>query len=371
MNGITSANGQADRGSSPLPSKERGREVGPSDTPYLSVRNLQTYFFADEGITRAVDGASFDLFTGRTLGMVGESGCGKSVTARSILRIVDRPGRIVDGQILLRRGQNGRSATVDLTRLNPDGREMRAIRGAEIALIFQEPMTSFSPVHSIGNQMVEAIQLHRKLSKRDARDRAVELLKLVGIPRAEGRVDEYAYQLSGGLRQRAMIAMALAADPKLLIADEPTTALDVTTQSQILELLRELQERTGMAIMLITHDLGVIAEMDVEVVVMYLGRVVEEGPVDQIFHDPKHPYTQALLRSIPSVQSAPRIKLPTISGSIPHPFNRPPGCPFHPRCTEYMPGTCDQEMPSLSLVGERQAASCFLYDGATAGRGVS
>jgi peptide/nickel transport system ATP-binding protein len=369
-NGSAAVNGNADRNGAALPAVGRAGGVPRSSTPFLSVRDLQTYFFADEGTTRAVDGASFDLFAGRTLGVVGESGCGKSVTARSILRIVERPGRIVAGQILLQRGENGRSESVDLTRLDPDGREMRAIRGSEIALIFQEPMTSFSPVHTIGNQIIEAILLHRKLSKRDARDRAIELLKLVGIPRAEGRIDEYAYQLSGGLRQRAMIAMALAADPKLLIADEPTTALDVTTQSQILELLRELQARTGMAIMLITHDLGVIAEMADDVVVMYLGRVVEEGPVDQIFHNPKHPYTKALLRSIPSVQSTPRVKLPTISGSIPHPFNRPPGCPFHPRCPDYMPGTCDGEMPLLSVVGERQAVSCFLYEGSVAGRGA-
>src|SRR6476661_1594948 len=209
--------------------------------PLLSVRDLKTYFFADEGITRAVDGASFDVHPGRTLGIVGESGCGKSVTARSILRIVERPGRIVGGEILLwRDAGNGRASEVqvDLAQLTADGPEMRSIRGGEIALVFQEPMTSFSPVHTIGNQIVEAVQLHRKVGKKEARDRAIELLRLVGIPRPEGRIDEYSYQLSGGLRQRAMIAMALAADPQLLIADEPTTALDVTTQAQILDLLR-------------------------------------------------------------------------------------------------------------------------------------
>lgn len=336
-------------------------------TPLLSVRDLKTYFFADEGITRAVDGATFDVFPGRTLGIVGESGCGKSVTARSILRIVERPGRIVGGQILLRRDLgNGRSETLDLTKLKADGREMREIRGGEISLVFQEPMTSFSPVHTIGDQIIEAIRLHRKMSKREARDRAIELLRMVGVPRPEGRVDEYAYQLSGGLRQRAMIAMALAADPKLLIADEPTTALDVTTQAQILDLLRDLQQRNGMAIMLITHDLGVVAEMADEVVVMYLGRVVEEGPVDDIFHNARHPYTQALLRSIPGVHDTPRVKLPTISGSIPHPFNRPPGCPFHPRCPAFMPGVCDQREPGLVMLDERHGVSCFLYgDGPT------
>jgi peptide/nickel transport system ATP-binding protein len=346
------------------------------DAPLLSVRDLKTYFFQDDGMVKAVDGASFDVFPGKTLGIVGESGCGKSVTARSIMRIVDRPGRIVGGEILLqrngetarrrdgqtaRRPKGGSEGAVDLVKLKADGTEMRAINGGEIGLIFQEPMTSFSPVHTVGNQIVEAIRLHQKMSPQAARARAIEMLRLVGVPRAEGRVDEYAHQLSGGLRQRAMIAMALAADPRLLIADEPTTALDVTTQSQILNLLLDLQERNGMAIMLITHDLGVIAEMADDVVVMYLGRVVEEGPVDDIFHAPKHPYTRALLRSIPSVDSPPRRKLPTISGSIPHPYNRPPGCPFHTRCPDFMPGLCNVVEPVLAAVDTGQMAACFLY----------
>jgi oligopeptide/dipeptide ABC transporter ATP-binding protein len=332
----------------------------PAPNTLLSVRDLQTFFFADEGTTKAVDGASFDVLPGRTLGIVGESGCGKSVTARSILRIVERPGRIVGGQILFHTD----GATIDLVPLAADGPRMRAIRGGEIALIFQEPMTSFSPVHTIGSQIIEAIQLHRRISKSEARTRAVDLMRLVGIPRASERLDEYAYQLSGGLRQRAMIAMALVAAPKLLIADEPTTALDVTTQSQILDLLRELQRRNGMAIMLITHDLGVIAEMADDVVVMYLGKVVERGSVDDIFHAPKHPYTRALLRSIPSVQAPSHSKLPTISGSIPHPFNRPSGCPFHPRCPSFMPGVCDTREPALLTVGDgdAQATACFLYE---------
>jgi peptide/nickel transport system ATP-binding protein len=332
--------------------------------PLLSVRDLQTFFFADEGTTKAVDGASFDVLPGRTLGIVGESGCGKSVTARSILRIVERPGRIVGGQILLHRDD----VTIDLVPLAPDGARMRAIRGGEISLIFQEPMTSFSPVHTIGSQIIEAIRLHRRITKREAHERAVDLMRLVGIPRAAERLDEYAYQLSGGLRQRAMIAMALVAAPKLLIADEPTTALDVTTQSQILDLLRELQRRNGMAIMLITHDLGVIAEMADDVVVMYLGKVVEKGSVDDIFHAPKHPYTRALLRSIPSIQAPSHTKLPTISGSIPHPFNRPAGCPFHPRCPAFMPGVCDKREPALRPVGGNDghtATACFLYEAAS------
>ncbi|MBE7553095.1 MAG: ABC transporter ATP-binding protein [Anaerolineales bacterium] len=325
----------------------------------LSVKNLKTYFFQDEGTVKAVDGATFDVYAGKTLGIVGESGCGKSVTAQSILRIVEEPGRIIEGEIKLRRASG---EELDLTRLHPDGREMRAIRGLEIGLVFQEPMTSFSPVHTVGNQIVEAVQLHFRVNKQQARERAIESLRQVGIPKPERRIDEYAFQLSGGLRQRAMIAMALSCNPRLLIADEPTTALDVTTQAQILDLLRQLQAQRGMAIMLITHNLGVIAEMADDVVVMYLGRVVEEGPVDDVFHAPKHPYTKALLRSIPSIESTSRVKLPTISGSIPHPYNRPKGCPFYPRCPEFMPGVCDRQEPSLLAVNERQKVSCFLYE---------
>ncbi len=238
---------------------------------------------------------------------------------------------------------------------------MRNIRGGEIALIFQEPMTSFSPYHTVGNQIIEAIRLHSDLSPKAARDQAIDLLRMVGIPKPERRIDEYSFQLSGGLRQRVMIAMALSSDPKVLIADEPTTALDVTTQAQILELLRRLQDEKGLAIILITHDMGVIAEMADDVVVMYLGRVVERGPIDTIFHAPKHPYTQALLRSIPSILAEPRTKLATISGSIPHPYNRPTGCPFHTRCSEFMRGTCDVNTPELHPVGLDHHVSCFLY----------
>ncbi len=326
--------------------------------PLLSVRNLKTYFFQDEGTVKAVDGATFDVHPGKTLGIVGESGCGKSVTAQSILRIIEAPGRIVEGEIILRRSDG---QELDLTRLHPDSQEMRAIRGAEIGLVFQEPMTSFSPVHTVGNQLIEAIRLHCSVSERQARQRGIEALRSVGIPKPERRIDEYAFELSGGLRQRAMIAVALACDPRLLIADEPTTALDVTTQAQILDLLRELQKQRGMAIILITHNLGVIAEMADDVVVMYLGRVVEEGPVDDIFHNPKHPYTKALLHSIPSIESKPRIKLPTISGSIPHPYNRPAGCPFCPRCPEFKAGVCDKNEPTLLAVNGRQKVSCFQY----------
>ena len=314
---------------------------------------------------KAVDGASLDVKPGKTLGVVGESGCGKSVTAMSILRIVERPGRIVEGQILFNStADDGNEAEIDLTWLQPDSREMRSIRGRHIALIFQEPMTSFSPVHSIGSQIIETILLHNPVSKAEARQRAIELLRSVGIPRPEQCVDNFAFQLSGGLRQRAMTAMALSCNPELLIADEPTTALDVTTQAQILDLLRQLQKERNMAIMLITHNLGVIAEMVDEVVVMYLGRVVEKGAVDDVFQAPKHPYTQALLSSIPSIEGAPKVKLPTISGSIPHPYNRPKGCPFHPRCPSYMNGVCEQREPELVNLGQGQEAACFLYEGA-------
>ena len=327
--------------------------------PILEVRDLRTYFFPEEGTVKAVDGAAFDVYPRKTLGIVGESGCGKSVTARSILRIVERPGRIVNGSILLRR--DGEEAGTDLSRLDPDGSQMRGIRGGDIALIFQEPMTSFSPVHTVGSQIVETIRLHQDVGKREARARALEMLRQVGVSSPERRVDQYAFELSGGLRQRAMIALALSCHPRILIADEPTTALDVTTQAQILDLLMALQEREGMAIILITHNLGVIAEMCDEVVVMYLGRVVEQGPVDAIFHNPKHPYTRALLRSMPSINARVRSRLPVIEGSIPHPYNRPSGCPFHPRCPDFMPGRCDKEEPAIRPVGTAQEAACLLY----------
>jgi peptide/nickel transport system ATP-binding protein len=326
--------------------------------PILSVRDLKTYFLADEGTVRAVDGTSFDLFPGQTLGIVGESGCGKTVAARSILRIVERPGRIVGGAIMLRRADG---SVVDLTKLPVDGAQMRAIRGGEIGLVFQEPMSSLSAFHTIGNQLIEAIRLHAPLSKRAARARAIELLAMVGIPRPAQRIDAYSFELSGGLRQRVMIALALAAEPRILIADEPSTALDVTTQAQILELIRRLQQERGLAVILITHDMGVIAEMADDVVVMYLGHEVEKGPVDTIFHAPSHPYTRALLRSIPSVLAKPRTRLATIAGSIPHPFARPAGCPFHPRCPEFMRGTCDKAFPTEAATGENHVVACHLY----------
>jgi peptide/nickel transport system ATP-binding protein len=293
------------------------------------------------------------------MGIVGESGCGKSVMARSILRIVERPGRIVEGEILW--WSDDDTDMIDLAKLHEESHAMRAIRGGEIGLIFQEPMTSLSPVHTVGNQIVEAIRLHQEVNKSQATAQAIDLLRQVGIPKPEQRIRSYPFELSGGLRQRVVIAMALSCRPRLLIADEPTTALDVTTQAQILELLRDLQQRLGMTIMLITHDMGVIAEMVDEVVVMYLGQVVEHGPVVDIFHHPQHPYTKALLRSIPSILAEPRTELPTISGSIPHPYNRPSGCPFHPRCEAFMPGICDAHEPTIQPVSSVQRVSCFLY----------
>jgi peptide/nickel transport system ATP-binding protein len=334
-----------------------------------------------------VDGVGFDVFPGQVVGIVGESGCGKSVTMRAVLQIVEPPGRIVAGEILFRRraqrsvpadapagrpagGDGGDEELLDLARLAPRGAAMRAIRGAEIALIPQEPMAAFSPVHTVGDQIVEAILLHQwewrpdgpRVTRGEARRMTVDLFRDVGIAIPEERIDAYSWQLSGGLRQRAMIAMALSCKPRLLIADEPTTAVDVTTQAQILNLLRELQRKYRTAIIFITHDLGVIAQIAHHVVVMYLGRVVEQGPVDDIFHAPKHPYTRALLRSIPSVRGAARVTLPTISGSLPHPFTRPTGCPFHPRCTEALP-VCVSHVPSLQPTGTRQSVSCFLYHG--------
>ena len=331
--------------------------------PLLSVRDLRTHFPLDEGTVVAVDGASFDLYPGQTLGIVGESGCGKSVTARSILGILDKPGEIVGGQILFRhRTGNDGEEMIDLTSFDPDSQEMRDIRGGEISYVFQEPMTSFSPVHTVGNQLIEAIKLHQDMSKAEAREMAVELLRHVGIPLPDQRVDEYSFQLSGGLRQRAMIAMALSCNPRILIADEPTTALDVTTQSQILDLMINLQGQYGMAIMLITHDLGVIAEMADYVVVMYLGRVVESAPVDDIFHNPQHPYTRALLESIPRIQSdESQDRLASITGSVPHPYARPTGCPFNPRCPSFIGGVCDTQFPTLLPLAKNHEVSCFLH----------
>src|SRR6516164_1274228 len=348
----------------PTPTAAESRE---QIEPLLSVRDLRVVFELEEGTVRAVDGVSFNVRAGQVVGIVGESGCGKSVTMKAILQLIETPGRISRGEILYR--QNGaRPRVLDLTRLQPRGALMRALRGAEIALIPQEPMAAFSPVHTVGQQIIEAIMLHasrhpdgRSISRHDARVMTIELFRDVGISMPEQRVDAYSWQLSGGLRQRAMIAMALSCKPRLLIADEPTTAIDVTTQAQILALLKELQRKYDTAIIFITHDLGVIAQMANYVVVMYLGRIMEEGPVDEIFHAPMHPYTKALLRSIPSLTSETRTALPVIAGTLPHPFNRPPGCPFHPRCEDILPERCETATPALHTLRARRAVSCFLH----------
>ncbi|MEJ7837883.1 MAG: ABC transporter ATP-binding protein [Thermomicrobiales bacterium] len=346
-------------------------------TPLVEVIDLRVEFPLDEGTVHAVNGVSFSIPAGKTLGVVGESGCGKSVTARSIMRIVRKPGKIIEGKILYNQGvatvhapigdttenhsSNGTAKpakTIDLTALDQRGREIRSIRGNDIAMIFQEPMTSLSPVHSIGNQLIEAIQLHRTADKKEARRLAIEMLDLVGVPRAADRIDDYPHQFSGGMRQRAMIAMALSCQPSLLIADEPTTALDVTTEAQILDLIRGIQEKTGMAVMLITHNLGVIAEMADEVVVMYLGKIVESASVDTLFHNPQHPYTQSLLDSIPRIGRKVE-DLEVISGSVPNPMNIPSGCPFHTRCREFLPGLCDVEVPDLKPLEDGHSVSCL------------
>jgi oligopeptide/dipeptide ABC transporter ATP-binding protein len=323
----------------------------------LDVRNLRTHFTLDEGVLKAVDGVSFAVPTRTTVGLIGESGCGKSVTAQSILRIVPPPGRIAGGSILLARDDG----TVDLAGLAPGGREVRDIRGREIAMIFQEPMTSLSPVYTIGDQIVEALQVHVDLDKRAAHERAVELLDTVGIPAPRQRAREYPHQLSGGMRQRAMIAMALSCTPRLLIADEPTTALDVTVAAQILELMHSLQDTFHMSMLYITHDLGVIAEICESVNVMYLGRIIESTSAADLFSSPLHPYTQALMRSIPRVEQRTRARLDAIDGSVPVPLNLPRQCGFFPRCDRAITGTCDRHVPALVEVAPGHQVRCFLH----------
>ncbi|MEJ2719308.1 MAG: ABC transporter ATP-binding protein [Deltaproteobacteria bacterium] len=286
-------------------------------------------------MVRAVDDVSFSVDPGKTLGIVGESGSGKSVIGQSILRIVPPPGRIVEGKILLRLNNGGDgSEELELTSLDPHGRQARAVRGRDVAMIFQEPMNSFSPVHTVGSQIIEALMLHTDVSGSEARNRAIEMLGRVGIPQPEHRIDAYPHELSGGMRQRAMIAMALVCKPRVLIADEPTTALDVTIQAQILELLKSLQEEFGMAILFISHNLGVISEISHDVLVVYFGRVMERAPVEVLFEQPLHPYTQALLRSVPGIDTPVRSHLATIEGTLPEPHTQIRGCPFFSRCTQ-------------------------------------
>jgi peptide/nickel transport system ATP-binding protein len=315
----------------------------------LEISNLKTYFFSDSGQVPAVDGVDFYIREGETLGIVGESGCGKSVTSLSIMRLLEHtPGRVVDGSI--------RFEGTDLLSLSENA--MREIRGNEIAMIFQEPMTSLNPVFKIGDQIGEAVRLHLKLDKKQAREHVMNMLKLVGIPRAKEIMDEYPHQLSGGMRQRVMIAMAMSCEPKLLIADEPTTALDVTIQAQILDLMKKLKEEKGTAIMLITHDLGVVAEMCDRVVVMYAGKVVEEADVYEIFENPQHPYTKGLLNSIPKLRQK-TDRLESIPGNVPIPANMPIGCKFAPRCSQAM-DICWEQDPDLMQIAEGHQCRCFL-----------
>jgi peptide/nickel transport system ATP-binding protein len=322
----------------------------------LEVRNLHTFFELEEGTLKAVNGVSFTLRRNRTLGIVGESGCGKSVTAQSIMQIVPKSGQIT-GEILLHRG----SDVIDIARLDPDGEAMREIRGREIAMVFQEPMTAFSPVHTVGNQIMEALFVHGEKNKAHARQRTIQLLEDVGIPAPDRRIDEYPFQLSGGMRQRSMIAMAMILNPRLLIADEPTTALDVTIQAQILRLMKRLQQEHDMGIMFITHDLGVIANMADDVAVMYLGKIVEFGSLRQVFKNPHHPYTKGLMRAIPKFGETEGTKLATIKGSVPVPINPPDACPFASRCEEFIAGRCDVQMPPAIEVEPGHTVNCVLY----------
>lgn len=325
-------------------------------TSLIEVKDLKTNFYTDAGVVRAVNGVDFTIEREKTLGVVGESGCGKSVTALSIMRLILYPGKIVGGEILFQR--NG--TVVDLTKLDPMGPKIRSIRGNEIAMIFQEPMTSLNPVYTIGNQIMESIMLHQGLSRRDAREKAVDMLGAVGISSPEMRIKEYPYQLSGGMRQRAMIAMALSCNPSLLIADEPTTALDVTIQAQVLNLMNTLRKEFKAAIMFITHDLGVIAHMADDVVVMYLGRIVEKASVDDIFLKPKHPYTRGLMNSIPSLTTTKEKRLIPIEGVVPDILHAGEGCGFESRCPKKME-QCTRLSPPLREVAPEHFAACWLH----------
>ncbi len=318
-----------------------------SDNVLIKVEDLRTYFYTEDGVVPAVDGVSFSIESGKTLGLVGESGCGKSVTSLSIMRLIPPPGRIVGGKILFD-GIN----LLDL----PES-EMRRIRGNKISMIFQEPMTSLNPVFTVGSQIAEAIQLHQGLDKNSAMERAVEMMRLVGIPSPELRVKDYPHQLSGGMRQRVMIAMALACNPRLLIADEPTTALDVTIQAQILELIKELREKLGMSVLLITHNLGVVAETADNVAVMYAGRIVEYGTVRDIFKNPLHPYTWGLLQAIPRLDTD-RERLLTIEGTVPDMLSLPSGCKFAPRCMFVQP-RCEDSEPPLEEIASGHFSRCW------------
>jgi len=344
---------------------------GGAGKPLLDVSGLRTWFFTNLGVVRAVDGLSFRVPEQRIVGIVGESGCGKSVAARSILGIIPPPGRIVAGSIrfhgtTITTGTEAADASgvMDLARLDPKSEEFRSIRGREIAMIFQEPMSALSPVHTVGSQIVEALRLYDPdLTREAGRDRCADLLAEVGIPSPRTLIDSYIFELSGGMRQRVLVAMALAGSPRLLMADEPTTAIDVTIQAKVLDLLRRLHDANRMSMIFITHNMGVIAELAHEVVVMYLGAVVEQGEVAAIFDEPKHPYTRALLNSIPGIGVEPKSRLLAIEGTVPDPYSRPRGCPFSNRCREFIAGTCDANLPPLYRTAGGHTVRCFLYEG--------
>ena len=325
----------------------------------LELKDVETHFFLREGILKALNGVSFSVTRHSTLGVIGESGCGKSVTTQSILRIVPAPGRTINGSINFTPSDG---EEVNLLELEPDGTAIRAIRGRQISMIFQEPMASLSPVHTIGDQISEMILLHRTQDRSAAKEISIEMLRKVGIANAPLRFDEYPHQLSGGMRQRAMIAMALSCNPALLIADEPTTALDVTVQAQILDLMQQMQTEIGMSMLYITHDLAVISDIADEVVVMYLGMVVEQTDVHALFKDPLHPYTRLLLKSIPRIGRKVKQRLDAIEGSVPVPLNLPEQCPFLERCPEVMPGICDAAIPPLYEPQSGHRVRCFLYE---------
>ena len=331
--------------------------------PFIEVQDLKTYFYLHEGTVKAVDGVSFEIREGRSLGVIGESGCGKSVTAQSLMRIVPTPpGREVGGKILLHlRGEGNVEEVVNVLELPAGGAKMRSLRGKKMGMIFQEPMTSFSPLHTIGDQIMEAVLIHEKgITKKQARDRAAEMLGRVGIPNPQRLVDSYPHQFSGGMRQRAMIAMALVCGPSLLIGDEPTTALDVTIEAQILELIKELQEEFGMALMYISHDLAVVGQLVDDIIVMYMGMAMEYTATDRLFDNPMHPYTAALWRSIPKIEGK-LDRLHPISGTLPSPYATIPGCPFFSRCDRRIGGVCDASLPPLVEAEPGHKVRCFLY----------
>lgn len=337
-------------------------ENRPTET-LLDVSDLHVEFPSREGVVRATTGVSFTIGRGETLGLVGESGCGKSVTAQAIMRIIPHPGVITRGSIVLQRTGTGDSVkSVDIASLDHGGNQISSIRRHDISLIMQEPMSALSPVHTIGNQIAEKVRLDVKVTKTEGRDRSIELLDMVGIPNPQRIVDAYTFEMSGGMRQRAVIAMALASSPVLLIADEPTTAVDVTIQSQILRLLQQLQEDLGMAVLVITHDLGVVANLAHRVAVMYRGSIVEQGSVADVFKAPQHPYTQGLIESVPDLADTPGERIKTIPGVVPHPYAVVPGCQFHPRCSKIIEGVCDRRVPSVTEPQQGHQVSCLLYE---------